>query len=151
LSIACHSFAKPNKILEMAQRPRYLHDIYSKEDIDIVSGVKRTYDCGYCPIALSSPKQFLARFWALKNSTYALPQDRFHSDADIECSLKLKYAVEVWKQAVSSISDDIVSYWGFRWIEGHFLTDGNDRDLLKIESLLLKYGASGEGYVLGRV
>lgn len=44
--------------------------------------------------------------------------EQIERNNDRECSLKLKYAVEVWKKALASISDDIVSFWGFRWIEG---------------------------------
>jgi hypothetical protein len=106
---------------------KYLHEIYSRKDIEIVSAVCRTYDCRYSPIMLNAPEQaFRCRSWSNCHKSKLFPYDIDTGQDDIY-SLKLWYAIEVWHMATAAFLEMSrwPKLWEFEWGDG----DGYFREL----------------------
>ena len=100
--------AKKNK-----KHPNF-QDIFSLEDIEIARDVMSTYDCGKSRIALCAPDQ-----------TYCINTRLFKEPESASClvnctTLKLRYAEEVWYNAVlisKCNPGDMLYYWWLNWEE----------------------------------
>jgi hypothetical protein len=104
----------------MKERPKYLHEIYTKDDIDLVSDVKLTYNCGYCPIVLRAPEQSYTCCGWLNCHGKSFPAD-FRTHQGKAYTLKLKYAIEVWNMAAAVVLEKnrIPKSFEIKWIDGN--------------------------------
>ena len=91
-----------------------IEELYTREQFEKVAKVRRTYDSGYSPIALSAPEQ-VSRCLNILQYNYPYNVDT----SEILYTLKFYYALLVWRMTIGILTGKEVyrsnKLWTIRW------------------------------------